>query len=184
MNLTKSQKVYVAILAAAIGAFLVDRFVLGGEGQVKQASAAEAAAIDRPLSIASTSDETKGPFIAARLDLLKTTHPASLRRIRDAFAPSAAWQETLRPTQVRTDLPEPVSNATSQPSRVSQFEAAHQLKSILHLDDGGVALVGNKVIGIGQTLDGFELIELTEDAAVFDLQGQRAELRLAEGAGR
>ena len=183
MKLTKSQKVYVAVLAAAVAAFLVDRVFLGGP--VDEASAAEpgSAAVEAPALNAAPAEAPSGPSIAARLAELQHTHAVDPRHMREAFLPSAAWSRRLRPPASPSNSQRPTT-PTNTTSRIDQFVASHRLKSILHLDDGGVALVDDKVVPIGGTLDGFKLLELTEDAAIFDLQGQRAELRLAATAGQ
>ena len=185
MKLTKSQKVYVAVLVTAVVAFLVDRVFLGGDGQVEQASAAEGSVVsaESPRRVSAppeAPDDT--PSIAARLADLQQTHAVDPRHMREAFLPSAAWNRQLRPSRPSQNPSAPQVPA-SLSARGDAFVAAYQLKSILHLDDGGVALVNEKVVRIGDTLGGFTLIELTEDAAVFESDGHRVRLKLANPAG-
>ena len=184
MKLTKSQKVYVAVLVTAVAAFLVDRVFLGGDGPVEQASAAGpgVGAAEAPRSVP-PSGASDAPSVGARLAELQEAHPVDLQHVREAFVPSDAWNQQLRPRQPRQDPSQPSAPAGSS-SRADEFVAGHRLKSILHLDDGGVALVDDKVVRIGQTVDGFKLIELTENAAVFVLHDQRARLQLANPAGQ
>ncbi|MHC4985370.1 MAG: hypothetical protein ACYTFO_04355 [Planctomycetota bacterium] len=185
MKLTKSQRAYVAVLVVAVAAFLADRFLVGaGDSRVEQASAAPpgAGAIETPLTTPRPPSTSDTPSIAAQLATLQEMRPADLEGVREAFSPSESWNQQLRPAHPPQDRPA-ASTAGNQSVRADQFVAGHRLMSILHLAEGGVALVDDKVVRIGQTLDGFTLIELTEDTAVFASDERRVELRLADPAG-
>ena len=103
----------------------------------------------------------------------------------DALAPSAAWQARLIPPKPETAaIQTPTGPRRAAPTVADIFAQRHTLTSIIVVDDGGAALADDKVLQVGDRLDGFTLIELTETAAVFQYRDIRAELRLPDQSGR
>ena len=163
MTLTKTQRIYVGILALAIGAFGVDRLVLGGGPDEAQATAPH-----RPPALSAGPAPT-GPTGQAGqvLGLLAALsgEGVDLSNLRNAFQPSAAWSAELFP-------PAPAAPATSvSVAPAAATPAKSQALMQFAQDDGRLINVGNK-------LNGFTLIELTDTAAIFASDAGRVELKL------
>ncbi len=184
-SLTKSQRVYVVVLAVVVMAFLIDALFLGGDGSVQQAGAegvplASLQAVPAgpvPSVVSATpKDGTKG-----LAEALRACDTLDIQSIREAFEPSESWQLILSP-------PPPVEEETpghSTPQaksaallKAQSFAKSHNLVSIIRNSDGGTALIDDRVVEVGQTLAGFTLVRLTERAVFFEADGVRVELRL------
>ena len=177
MTLTKTQRIYVGILALAIGAFGVDRLVLGGGPDEAQATAPH-----RPPALSAGPAPT-GPTGQAGqvLGLLAALsgEGVDLSNLRNAFQPSAAWSAKLFP-------PAPAAPATSvsvapaaatpaKSQALMQFAQDHHVMSIIRTNGGGSALIDGRLINVGNKLNGFTLIELTDTAAIFASDAGRVE---------
>jgi hypothetical protein len=177
MQLTKQQKIVGAVLALAIGAFLVDRFVIGHESdaapavsarqpaarrlsqQTKPLAAQAAAAAPLPGNVAT---------LAARLQDTARAQKLNLETVRDAFRPPAAWVGTSRPATV-DDLQ----------AAAAEFQK-RKLTAIMRQSGGGVAIINEKAVSVGQSLDGFRLVAVKDRSAVLRRGNHKVELRLVE----
>jgi len=185
MKLNKTQRVYVAILVMALGAFLVDQLFFGA-ATPEQAGAAEGPVLHH-VSVPSESDAPAAPQNAQQaLQLLvaMTGQRPDVATIRDAFRPAPSWIDELDPPKrvaepTFDDAPRAdVKAAPSQPDPDARFRAAHTLTSIMRTEDGGCALINGRVVQVGHQLGSYKLVELTEAVAVFEVDGRRVELKL------
>jgi len=165
MQLSKTQKIYLALGAVAVAALVVDRVFLGdGEGVSgpTEAAAAEAGVrgADRPAPVAAapTVEVPERPSLAARLDALARKGRLDAAAVRDAFVLPSEWMG-----EVQATAPE----KASAPSAAEKFAAAHALSAVLLSNGGGCAVVNDQVVKIGQTMDGFTLLRLARESAVF-----------------
>ena len=197
-KLTKSQRVYLALLIVAIVAFTVDTLFLRGEGRVQQASAEALTPAIEPLSpppvepilTVEAAPIGAGDFVEA----LKACESVDIAEVREAFVPSEEWLKALAPPpppppdsggpDVAVVPGEPTPPDAQEEAlailRARQFAKTHNLMSIIRTSDGGTALVDGQVVQVGRKLDGFTLVELTERGAVFEADGKQIELRLSE----
>jgi hypothetical protein len=89
------------------------------------------------------------------------------QQVRDAFRPPAAWVGT---TVVAT--PDELANAAKD-------FALRKLMAVSRKQNGdGFALVGDKTVAVGASLDGFRLVAVKDRSAIFRRGAQRVELRL------
>lgn len=176
MQLSTSHKVYVAILAIAVAAFVGDRLLRDsgstppGPAQAK-AGPPPGGAVRPPAPPAAPSPGR--PSLADRLEALEDDPDLDPTSIRDAFVPADAWLAELK-------VPEP---DTSEPSLAEKFAASHEVTAVLLAGSGGCAVVNGKVVQIGQVLDGFELVGLARERATFQVGQERVELRLRPQEG-
>ena len=187
-KLTKSQRVYMTMLAVALVAFTVDTVFLGGEARVQQAGA-ETLAIPFTPPAAPPVEPAPAPDRTASLaEALKACDTEDISQVPEAFEPSASWRETLCPPPPEPTLPGGLSVNTAEPDtpeaalavrQAQRFAETHNLMSIIRTSNGGTALVDGQLVQVGRKLDGFTLLRLTERGAVFEAGGKQVELRLS-----
>ena len=106
---TKSQKISGAVLALAVAAFVVDRWVIGtGEDQAAPTPAPHVAGLastpSAPAAAASAAaprspsvQPTTRPSLASRLTAMSEARRLTVDAVTDAFQPSAAWLAMVAP---------------------------------------------------------------------------------------
>lgn len=175
MKITKSQKIWGGALCLGLCALGLDQLgVFGSSASLPQIAATLAQAMEpaKPAEIVATksADPVTSAFdhgIAMRLTALGAgLAPAGNER--DGFAAPASW--IVRQRVVETTLPD---------EQTIHFQQSHNLKAVVA---GGVhsqAMVDDHLLLVGQSLDGFTLISLSQTRATFRNGNQTAELRLA-----
>ncbi len=88
----------------------------------------------------------------------------------DAFMPSDDWMASLRHKPVEVD--------TSQ-ALASGFMEHHRLSSVICFSGQSTAIVDEKVIRVGDVLDGFKLLSIQPDSVVFAAQGVNVVLKVS-----
>jgi hypothetical protein len=169
MKLTRERKIFVAVLGLALAALVTDRLTSTSD------SAAAAAESDRSsLLLASSSTATssgKGPSISApagdELSLARRLAAAvSAAKVgderggRDLFRVPAKWSKEVE-----------VNSAEAARVAAEQFARSHRLGAIAHNAGGAVAVVDGKLLHTGAVVDGFRLLNIARDSAVFQGPG-------------
>jgi hypothetical protein len=134
------------------------------------AAPAAAKAAGAPLVFAA------GPTPVSLADRLKSLALADREptSIREAFAPSSAWLAALEDAK-----PAPPAEPTAAAAdSTADFTRQHKLTSVLRRGNAGSAIVDGKFIEIGEQVDGYRLIGLTADSAVFRSPRQAKEVML------
>jgi hypothetical protein len=131
-------------------------------------AAAPAATAKPALSQAASAGAARVP-LAERLKAL-TLPDGEPTAIREAFAPSAAWLASLE---------EGRPGPGPQPDSAADFVRAHKLTSVLRRSQVGSAVIDGKVVVIGECLDGYRLIALAADSAIFRSPQGAKEVRLS-----
>ena len=186
MTLTKTQRIYVGILALAIGAFMVDRMFLSGGPAEAQAATPYQSPVALSVGSASSPAGSAGSAGSAgeALQLLAALagERADLSELRNAFRPSPAWSADLfPPAPVAPTAPAesaPLAATPAKSAALQRFTQDHSVMSIIRTDEGGYALIDGQLVNVGNKLDGFTLVELTDSAAVFASDAGRVELKL------
>ena len=202
MTLTKKQISLIAVLVTSVIGFVVDKVLLDSgtpetaraaapapRPQVPAAKAAKAAPAAAPVAAdpapaaPATAKAAGAPVVyssgAAQISLadrLKTLGLADREptTIREAFAPSSAWLATLEEAK-------PVAAAAPpapEPDSAADFIRQHKLTSVLRRGNTGSAIVDGKFIEIGEQVDGYRLIGLTAESAIFRSPRQARDVRL------
>jgi len=179
MTLTKRQKVMVAVLGLGVAALAVDKVLLGEEqaGPPSAQLAAPPGPVATPAPIPSASATTPGHNIvaeisalAAGLDGVRDALALDLSDTPDAFCPSETWLWDLRPSeQIVT---------SSQEVRVIGFSQRHTLKAVVTHGKGGAAYIDDKYVRVGQVIDGFRLVKVSDRMVTLKAGGVQVELKL------
>lgn len=183
MALSKRQKVLVGLCAIGLTALLVDRF--RGTPAVPGPQDAEASVAgldmeplaDSPADVpADTTDavvDRAGDALASRLKTVTGYGPFQVDDMRDAFQPPPAW------------MPGASSAAPigAVGSTAEAFVRKHTLKAIMVGAKDYQAIIDNTCVGLGQKIDGFELVSVSQRGAVLVSEdGSRVTLALPVNA--
>lgn len=190
MNLSTSQKRLGGALAVVVAALIIDRLLLSDSPiaasaedlLVRPAAGTADGGNDRTTPRRSAEDRTSqwgSPGVHARLAALAQLHPPAGVG-RDPF-------HLERPRVSVTPISPPTEDTPRRVSAAEQFAARHQLRAIIGAGRGGMVLVSDRMIRLGEGLDGWRLIHIARDAATFENDGVRVILPLSdprsEGAG-
>ena len=180
MTLPVKHKVYGAVLVVGAIAVGVDRALILPDEAAAGRLPSEHYAVAQP----STTPEATPPerpawsistaraAIADRLEEVAATRRFDLQRVPNAFVPPKSWEVA----QTRETVPAGRVAAET-------FELTHTLTGVMASGDGGYAIIDGKTLFMGQELDGFELIRVSQRSAVLESNGVRVELILAEQGG-
>ncbi len=170
MSLTKRQKTLSVIFLIGLVGLVVDRTILRPQGGPQAASAGTADATSgAPASAngAPTAEQAPPPTVAERLNKLAAGQKTGPEELRDPFVLPLSWSDPAAGTTTRT------------PDTVRLFLQKHRLQAVVMQNGEYGALIDDVLLVPGQLLDGFQLVSVASDAAVFEHQGQRAVLNLA-----
>jgi len=169
MKLTKQRKVYLGVLAVGLVALVIDRAFLGGGGV--SPSSAEGAVIP-PVKAPAGAMSPQQPNVSIADRLAAATEAANASELKDAFRPSDAWLAQLRPSADRPAVA-PLDLAQS-------FSQRHRLMGVMLQTGGGKAIVDDRCMAVGEKMDGFTLVAVEKNSAVFTCGDSRAELKLPQ----
>lgn len=161
----RKKRIYAAILALAGSALLLDRVMLVGPPQAASADnvahrSLSALGVQTPT--ARTPPLAPTPF--PKLPLYQTP----LRHLRDVFAPATLAQTAL--LGPAHDGAAPASGSRRDESGAAhpeRFERNHRLLAVMVSGDVTVAVVDDRWLSVGDTLDGCELVEISGTGASF-----------------
>jgi hypothetical protein len=171
MKLTKERKVLVGILAVAGCALVWDQCFSGPEADAPAgAEAALVAPVGAPAKPAPTamgSVEQTPPLLrlTEKLQAVDREQQLSITPLSDPFKIPAAWTG-----------PGAVFEGTG-----ATFAQRHHLTAIMVSGARrGSAIIDGELVRVGQTLDGYKLVEVTTRSAVFECNQQVARLVLSD----
>jgi hypothetical protein len=176
MKLNRSQTIYASILGASLLALSVDQLFLGPPST---ASAEPAPAVlVTPTGSAPDGGYVTAPIperkLAARLQAIAVERGLDPRRPGDPFQVPAAWLPDDGTTVIKTG---------GEETPVERFKAQHRLTAVMASRTGGTAIINGRHLNHGDVLDGFRLAEVRRRSAVFERDGKRVELWIAERPG-
>lgn len=124
-----------------------------------------------PTATTDMSPSFDGPFLAERLAMYASENDVLPQHVADIFTPSNTWcnTETVSPGPAGKDGDE---------QAVSDFIENYTLGSVLVSDGNGVAVINGKPVLVGQRVEGFELVQITGNAAVFTQNGGEQQVKL------
>lgn len=171
MKLSKERKIFIGLLVVALGVVFVDRVIIGTDvTEPKPAKAKSAEQPSNPKPAAASAEHSapipmRGPAISDRLSKAVQAHGASPSAdMRDAFAPSGAWAAELGSGQ--GDIgPKP-------------FHERHRLVAVVVVEGERYVIIDDQTLGVGNTLDGYTLVDVSERTAVLESNGHRVELEI------
>lgn len=183
MNLTTSQKRLGLVLMIVVAALIVDRLLpsetpvaaSADELLVRPAGSTADAEADRN-ALRRSADNRSAPWgapgVHTRLAALAQLHPPTGVG-RDPF-------HLERPRVSVTPITPPTEDTPRRVSAAEQFAARHQLRAIIGTGRGGMVLVSDRMIRLGEGLDGWRLVHIARDAATFESDGVRVILPLSD----
>ena len=178
MTLTKRQKILIGFCAVLLVALIVD-WATAGSGLGPEPASASAPTEEAPemaaLPIPPVETEDIEPAagistLADRLEDLAGEESIDATVVGDAFCPPPAWLPRSGAAVVS-------GNMDGDATRT--FAATHELRAVM-LDDSmdARAVINNRLLGVGQEIDGFELISVDKHSAVLVSDGTQITLRL------
>jgi len=175
MKLTRSQKASFAVLAVAVGAFVVDRMFSprrrrgrGGGRTVGHRGGRRRWHQQSRERRGRRRQRDERWLISAKL---KSLPGVNVEQVRDAFAPSGKWADAHRPAAV---APQERSSGAVEFASRPQAHGGHGRRGGV----GGDALVDGKVVHVGQKVGEWRLVSLTSRSAVFTSGDAKATLLL------
>ncbi len=174
MTLTKSQRVYVAIMVIVMVALLIDRTLLQPEpAQASVLQYAVPSSERDPGDLESAPSEGPAPrqvAIARKLEQIAEQRGLDPTGVIDAFRPSPIW---LQASEVPVEIEQPEL-------LVERFMKAHTLAAVMGSGKDGWAIVDGRTLLIGQVLDGFTLVSVGRRSAVLESGDARVLLTLPD----
>ena len=183
MTLTRTQKIYGAVMIVAAGALVWDRSSTGPAKAV--ASAGDSPLLQstpKPIAdIRSGRDDSSNSFAASAAGNRFRQRMAILAR-DEQLDPAAAENAFGLPKKWLTKPLDPALETVNSPvlsqtqTRIETFRQ-HHLAAVM-VGHRGYANVDGQGIFVGESLDGFKLISVTKTTALFELDGSPLELHL------
>lgn len=161
----KPNLIHVGIIGVAIGGLAFDKFVLRAEADTVANAETDAQADLTNTSNASVASRNSEP-LGERFEM------AGQRLALPAFRRLDAFSEPAEEVMVQVE-----SENTS--SRGTGFSSRHQLTAVLSQPSGDIAVIDGRLLKIGDTIEGVELIKIETDGAIFSLGEQEIRLPLA-----
>ncbi len=84
--------------------------------------------------------------------------PAHSSPARDVFSPPDSWLPLEKPV---------VSAEVAQGPSVEEFRHAHKLTAVVRAGRNSQIFMGEQIVHLGQSVDGFRLVNVTESTATF-----------------
>jgi hypothetical protein len=167
MQLTKRQKICLAVLGVAGVALVLDRAVLsrgprGGPASAAADETATGAPLPRPSGLPAAEPPKAAPS-GSLVDKLQALAKAG-DEVADAFALPAAWRAEL--------------GARPRPSAADVFGRRHRLTAVMLTGRIRRAVVDDTCLAVGEVMDGFRLIAVDAASATFVRGDARVTLRL------
>ena len=176
IRLSGRQKAGAAIVLLGLCALIMDRLFILPQSAPAEQSDYSVPADTEVAGMASTTTEASGPESQsvnprlAKLETLWSDKSLDVHRIRDAFSMPPAWQEGPSPGLAASIVSDPLS----------RFVQRHRLMAVAVDSEQNTVYVDDRLLKVGQELDGFKLIAIDQQSATFEREGQRITLKLAD----
>ena len=169
MKLTKERKIYAGLFVVAACVFVGDQIFSGPKEAAASTDQAVVATARPPhaappASTASTHSRITNQ-LAQRLRTLDHDQALSATALSDPFKLSKAWDNG--------------SDALAD-GRAWSFNQKHHLTAVMVSGGRGTAIIDGQLVRLGQSIDGFKLVEVSTKSAVFECNKQIARLVLAD----
>ncbi len=172
MKLTRQQRALVVLFSLVCAAWLCDRlFLLPQASQADSPGAAESLFPELILEVTDTAEAaSRTTLITQRLEVLWPDEHSESRDLREAFMLPASWPVSVDPN---------VSHAPGGPRPGSAFISQHRLRAVFVDEHNSRVVIDDLVLMIGQSLEGFTLVEVDEGSATFEFEQTRFVMHLS-----
>lgn len=171
VSLNTRQKVFIVIFMVAAAGLVCDRTFLS-PSQAEAAKTPNTLVLtDSLLKNLGSDPQQDNPDrqFNDQLQALSQQQTSEPNKVRDAFALSPAWNDSLH-----------APGSSSLSPAAAAFKKKYQLKAVVSLGTQGRAFVNDRMISIGDVLDGFTLTRVEDEAAVFEQNGESLTLSLTK----
>jgi len=183
MGLSTERKVFVAVLAVAGAALVIDRGILGPSEASASADpavlASEAALPEAPVSsnAPARSSETMAKVLMERLEGIQSQQGSN--SLSDAFSLEKFMSEPVKVDDAALST-EPEENISPVFDLiVADAPSMPELSAVMPSSKGGGAVLNGKLVRVGgQVNGGFTLIEVRERSVVLELDGRKYPLEM------
>jgi hypothetical protein len=174
MALNKRQRMSMGVLAIGLMALVVDRMYV-----LPKSAPAQPAAGSDDYTVTATSERAMAPpplsapaglTATSKLEAAWSGKNLRLDESRDLFSLPPSWPRARGPEK----------RTTPTAAAETVFAARHKLEAITMDLEGERALVDDKLLRLGDILEGFQLIAIDRESATFERDGQRVRLVLAK----
>ena len=174
MGLSTERKVFIAVLAVAGAALVIDRGFLGPS----QASASSGLPVETPVSegelVPATTSTAKAPESMARI-LMQRIEGIESQSGDHSLSAAFSLEKFMKPKPVEQERQ--TGERDSDPSSMLNIIVADTpdlpaLTAVMPSTNGGGAVLNGKLVRVGDTIPGgFKLIEVRERSVVLELDG-------------
>ena len=161
----KPNLIHVGIIGVAIGGLAFDKFVLRAEAGTAGPVDVAAHAESTEVATGTQSDVRNSEPLGERFELASRRMPLPAFRRLDAFSEPA--EEVV--LQVESEKPSQQNTG---------FASRHRLTAVLSQPNGDIAVIDGRLLKIGETVEGVELIKIEPNGAIFKLGEQEIRLPL------
>ncbi len=174
MALNKRQRMSMGVLAIGLVALVVDRiYVLPQSAPAGQTAVAEDYTITATSETAAVPPPVSAPAglrAATKLETVWSDKNLRFDEPRDLFSLPPSWPRTR----------EPEIQIAPTVAAVTVFAAAHKLEAITMDPQGRRALIDDRLLRLGEILEGFELVAIDKESVTFERDGQPVQLELVK----
>lgn len=186
--MTRERKIYGALLCLGLAALGADKlWFTPADATAQSASNLLVTRPQHPAVIAHinpvVAPRSNGPSkdeplvglgaLAERMHAMAEVERLDLADAKDVFRPPVEWVGNLAATPQADH-----STVVAGPDPVASFRERHHLIAVLKSSKGGMAILDGKSVRPGQTVDGFKLVRIEENAAVFEANGRTVDMQL------
>lgn len=171
VHVNHRQKIFIAIFIIAMSGLVLDRvWLLPSQAGHEAPDAASHSSQGLLLNLNMEPDsDISGQKLTDQLKVLSERYPAANRPQRDAFRLPEQWRRDTEETE-----------GTGLSITAATFVQKHQLKAVASLGSQGKAYINDRIVRLGDTLDGFTLTTLHEDSVQFEREGENVTLWLTK----
>jgi hypothetical protein len=169
MKLTKERKIYAGLFVLAACAFAGDQLFSGPK---EAAASVDAAVVATAQAAPAAAGATKpNPHsanttqLAQRLRALDHEEALSASALSDPFKLSKTWDGAA---------------LAQGDGSISSFIQRHRLTAVMVSGVRGSAIIDGELVRVGQSLEGFKLVEVSTKSAMFERNKQIARLTLTD----
>jgi hypothetical protein len=179
------KKLYGCILLLGLAGLLVDR-LLFAEPSAAVATTSEPEPVDSEQPDPSAANGPYGPTTGNPGALAAAPFPRELPplnpnvAVRDIFALTAVARRAMSdPVGLATSGGPLADNVRVHGTTIAQFTEKHRLSAVMAGAGARLAIVDDRWLQIGQSVDGCKLLEITGQKAIFQCADGAAELEVA-----
>lgn len=170
--MTARRKAFIALLGIGVIALAADQLIPRSENPEDEPESAVAVAVAPAAQKAPPAAPTPAnPSLSQRI-ATAGARSSGQTETRDIFVVPVAW---IGPQKAEQVLAAPAP-------RTPRFDETHRLTALIQAGDRSGALIDGMMIKVGQSIDGYRLMSVANNVAVFESANERAFVRVEKSA--